>query len=100
MAVVNRNAPLELRFDRSAVDSVANQRELVAVGRTGEGPPVVMHVNRIATDHIRGSIQRSEPRPAEIPEERVPDVGIGDVQIDHMTSGAGCTLGTDDHVST
>ena len=84
---------------RAAVDGVADQRELVAVGRRRQRAAVVMHVNRIAADQVGRGVQRREGGAPEIAEQRVANVRVGDVHGDRVAARAGRALGADDDVA-
>ena len=98
VAAVDRDAPLELRLDRAAVDGVPEHRELVAVGRRRQRAAEVMHVDRVAADVVGGRVQRQVGRAAQVLEERVADVDVGHVDREHVAAGAGGALRADDDV--
>ena len=99
VAVVHGDAPLELRLGRAAVDGVADQRELVAVGGRGQRAAIVVHVDRIAADHVGGGVQRRVFRAPEVAEEGVANIGVGGVDRHEMPAGPGRARGADDDVA-
>ena len=100
VAAVDGDAPLELRLDRAAIHRIAQQRELVAVGRRRQRAARVMHVHRVAADVVGACVvQRQVGRAPQVLEQHVADVHVGHVVGERVAAGAGGILRADDDVA-
>ena len=106
VTVVDRDAPLGRPIDR-----VADERELIAVGRRGLGSEIVMEVDGIAADLILaeldeasarvelGVVEHAHFRPAHVSHLDVSQIDVGARHENHVTTSAHRILGPDHDIA-
>ena len=106
VAVMDGDTPL-----RCAIDGVADERELVTVGRHLPGSEIMMEMNRVTPDLVGSQlsnlslivefrvIQHAHPRAPHLAHFHETQIDFGAGHENHVAARAGGIFRTDDHVA-